>query len=109
MADQSRNLEIAGFDLGHGQPALALALENSTCEPKMLEVQNERSFITAVAEHPTKGVPIGEEAGTTRDAANLKDPLQKPRPRQTRAAASHHEVCWQSLPVFGRRTQTPGR
>ncbi len=78
MADQSRNLEIAGFDLGHGESALALAMENSTCEPKMLEVQGERSFITAVAEHPTKGVLIGEEAYTTRGAANLRICFKSP-------------------------------
>lgn len=64
--------EIIGFDLGHGETALSVAAVASITEPQVLEVQSKRSFITAVAVHPKRGVIIGEDAYTARNLESLK-------------------------------------
>lgn len=64
--------DIIGFDLGHGESALTLAKVISVTEPQVLEVQSNRSFITAVAEHPKRGIIIGEDAYKARDLDSLR-------------------------------------
>ncbi len=64
--------EIVGFDLGHGESALAVAAVTAITEPQVLEVQSKRSFITAVAVHPKRGIIIGEDAYTARNLDSLK-------------------------------------
>ncbi len=64
--------DIVGFDLGHGESALTLAKVISITEPQVLEVQASRSFITAVAEHPKRGVLIGEDAYKARELDSLR-------------------------------------
>ncbi len=71
-------LEIVGFDLGHGETALALAQVSATTEPQILDVQNKRSFITAVAVHPRRGVIIGEDAYTARQLDSLRVRFKSP-------------------------------
>ena len=77
-AEACRNLEIIGFDFGHGESAVALTMGASMGEPKILEVAGSRSFITAVAGHPTRGVLIGREAYATRDATHLQIAFKSP-------------------------------
>ncbi len=64
--------DIIGFDLGHGESALTLAKVVSVTEPQVLEVQSSRSFITAVAEHPKRGIIIGEDAYKARQLDSLR-------------------------------------
>jgi len=64
--------EIIGFDLGHGESALTLAMVDAKTEPQVLDVQSRKSFISAVAVHPKRGVIIGEEAYTARSLDTLK-------------------------------------
>lgn len=64
--------EVVGFDLGHGESALALTRVATTSEPQILEIQNQRSFITAVALHPKRGVIIGDDAYTARQLDSLQ-------------------------------------
>lgn len=63
--------EIIGFDLGHGESALTLATVSAITEPQVLDIQNQRSFITAVATHPKRGVLIGEEAYAAKNLETL--------------------------------------
>ncbi|MDZ7705121.1 MAG: Hsp70 family protein [Trueperaceae bacterium] len=72
------DLEIVGFDLGHGETALALAQVAATTEPQILDVQNKRSFISAVAVHPRRGVIIGEDAYTARQLDSLRVRFKSP-------------------------------
>jgi hypothetical protein len=79
--------ETVGFDLGHGESALAIAMMSATTEPQILEIQSERAFITAVAIHPTRGVIIGGDAYAARELDSLhvgfKSPhLDKPEIRE---------------------------
>ena len=53
--------EFIGFDLGHGETALARAYGATIREPEILEYQGERSFVTAIARTP-EGIKIGAEA-----------------------------------------------
>ncbi len=53
--------EFIGFDLGHGESAVARSYAGSTREPEILEFQGERSFVTAVA-RDGKSVRIGAQA-----------------------------------------------
>jgi hypothetical protein len=80
-------LEIVGFDLGHGESALALAQVAATTEPQVLDLQPRKSFITAVAVHPKHGVLIGEDAYTARNLESLRvgfksSRLQQPETRE---------------------------
>src|SRR4051794_637038 len=80
----STNATIIGFDLGHGETALTKTSSSATKEPQILEIKGKRTFITAVAKHPEKGVLIGEEAYATRNLEGLtvgfKSPnLDKPK------------------------------
>lgn len=60
MADRE-DLEFVGFDLGHGETALARAYARSLREPEILEYRGQRSFVTAVAQSG-KNTRIGAEA-----------------------------------------------
>jgi hypothetical protein len=63
--------EIIGFDLGHGESALTIATVSAITEPQVLDIQNQRSFITAVATHPKRGILIGEEAYIAKNLETL--------------------------------------
>lgn len=75
-------IETVGFDLGHGESALALAMMSATTEPQILEIQSERAFITAVAIHPTRGVIIGGDAYAARELDSLRVGFKSPHLNQ---------------------------
>lgn len=60
MSD-TRDMEFIGYDLGHGETAIARAWARSAREPEILEHAGERSFVTAVARDKS-GVRIGAGA-----------------------------------------------
>jgi len=66
---------VVGFDLGHGETALALTHARKTTAPTVLELTgasgNGRQHITAVGEHPDRGVLLGEEAVEARGVTSL--------------------------------------
>jgi hypothetical protein len=64
--------EIIGFDLGHGESAVTIAVATALTEPQVLDVQGRKSMITAVAQHPHRGVLIGEDAYTAKNLQNLR-------------------------------------
>ena len=72
MTDAPRST-IVGFDLGHGQTALALAHADRDTYPAVLDLPGAvgRQHVTAVAEHPSRGVLIGEEAAGARGITHL--------------------------------------
>ncbi len=74
----NRDVEIVGFDLGHGETAVALAMLSATVEPQMLDVYGTRSILTAVAQHPTRGVLIGDDAFMARNVSNLRIAFKSP-------------------------------
>lgn len=55
-------LETIGFDLGHGETAVAKAVIESIEPPEMLEVNNKKNQITALGWHPELGYLVGEQA-----------------------------------------------
>ncbi|MEM7729634.1 MAG: hypothetical protein AAF311_10215 [Pseudomonadota bacterium] len=58
-----KDVEFIGFDLGHGETALARAFAQGHAEPEILEYRGTRSLVTAVSKDgPT--VRIGAEALT---------------------------------------------
>jgi molecular chaperone DnaK (HSP70) len=72
-------IETIGFDLGHGETAVAKAIVESIEPPQMLEVNNKKNQITALGWHPKLGYLVGEQAliqaGVTQLAITFK---QKP-------------------------------
>lgn len=70
---------IVGFDFGHGETALATARAAKAAAPAVLALpgSTRKQHITAVAEHPQRGVLVGEEAwsarGTTSFFLGFKD------------------------------------
>ena len=54
--------ETIGFDLGHGETAVAKAKVESIESPEMLEVNNKKVQITAIGWHPELGTLVGEQA-----------------------------------------------
>ncbi len=55
-------VETIGFDLGHGETAVAKARIESIEPPEMLEVNNKKVQITALGWHPELGYLVGEQA-----------------------------------------------
>lgn len=64
--------DIIGFDLGHGETAIAKTLLRTSDEPKVLDViGNKASIISAVAMTQDKGTVIGEEAFKVTGSENV--------------------------------------
>ncbi|MBH8565232.1 Hsp70 family protein [Nostoc sp. CENA67] len=55
-------LETIGFDLGHGETAVAKAIVESIEPPQMLEINHKKNQITALGWHPQLGYLVGEQA-----------------------------------------------
>jgi molecular chaperone DnaK (HSP70) len=53
-------LETIGFDLGHGETAVAKAIVESIEPPQMLEINNKKNQITALGWHPQLGYKLFE-------------------------------------------------
>ena len=73
-----KDVEIIGFDLGHGETAVALAMVSATAEPQILDLYGTRSILTAVAHHPTRGVLIGDDAFLSRNVMSLHIAFKSP-------------------------------
>jgi len=58
---ESKQLEFIGYDLGHGETAVARAYGGSAREPEIIEHAGEKSFVSAVARNKS-GVRIGAQA-----------------------------------------------
>ncbi|MBW4637418.1 MAG: hypothetical protein KME05_04140 [Gloeocapsa sp. UFS-A4-WI-NPMV-4B04] len=65
-------LEIIGFDLGHGETAVAKAKVESIEPPEMLEINNKKVQITALGKHPDLGYLVGEQALIQAGVTQLK-------------------------------------
>ncbi|ACK71672.1 conserved hypothetical protein [Gloeothece citriformis PCC 7424] len=65
-------LEIIGFDLGHGETAIAKAIVDSIEPPQMLEINNQKHQITALGRHPRLGYLVGEQALIQAGVTELK-------------------------------------
>ncbi|HBB34046.1 MAG TPA: hypothetical protein DDZ80_29615 [Cyanobacteria bacterium UBA8803] len=81
-------LETIGFDLGHGETAVAKAKVESIEPPEMLEINNKKVQITALGRHPDLGYLIGEQAliqaGVTHLQISFKQkPNHDPNYRET--------------------------
>jgi molecular chaperone DnaK (HSP70) len=81
-------LETIGFDLGHGETAVAKARVESIESPEMLEVNNKKVQITALGWHPELGYLVGEQAliqaGVTQLKISFKEkPNNDPNYRKT--------------------------
>ncbi|MFI1682876.1 Hsp70 family protein [Streptomyces sp. NPDC020607] len=62
------DIVIIGFDLGHGETALASVHADRITQPEMLDLPGSRGrrHISAVLDHPSDGVLVGESAITAR-------------------------------------------
>ncbi|MDZ7963977.1 MAG: Hsp70 family protein [Nostoc sp. DedSLP03] len=81
-------LETIGFDLGHGETAIAKAIVESIEPPQMLEINNKKNQITALGWHPKLGYLVGEQAliqaGVTQLTISFKQkPHNDPKYRET--------------------------
>lgn len=65
-------LETIGFDLGHGETAVAKARVESIEPPEMLEINNKKVQITALGWHPDLGYLVGEQALIQAGVTQLK-------------------------------------
>lgn len=79
MSSNTTIHEFVGFDLGHGETAITSTTLYTEAEPKVIEVvPNKRAIITAVAEHPTRGILIGDNAYKQRGQSNLRVTFKSP-------------------------------
>ncbi|MBD2357949.1 Hsp70 family protein [Tolypothrix sp. FACHB-123] len=81
-------LETIGFDLGHGETAVAKAIVESIEPPQMLEINNRKNQITALGWHPRLGYLVGEQAliqaGVTQLTISFKQkPNNDPKYQET--------------------------
>ncbi|MCL1467285.1 Hsp70 family protein [Argonema galeatum] len=65
-------LETIGFDLGHGETAVAKAIVESIEPPEMLEVNNKKIQVTALGWHPELGYLVGDQALIQAGVTQLK-------------------------------------
>ncbi|MBW4642702.1 MAG: hypothetical protein KME23_06815 [Goleter apudmare HA4340-LM2] len=57
------SVTIIGFDLGHGKTALARMFSGANSEPEIVEIDNKKIIITAIAyDKETNFVYLGEDA-----------------------------------------------
>ncbi len=73
-------LAAIGFDLGHGETAVAMAAVGSSAAPEMLHPGDTTRMhvTTAVAIHPTRGVLVGDDAVTAPGVEHLWVPFKGP-------------------------------
>lgn len=65
-------LDIIGFDLGHGETALArIASGDGDAEPEMIEIMSKKSQITALGFKPGLGDLVGDQALKTTGISEL--------------------------------------
>ena len=91
---------VIGFDLGHGETALAYVRLGSHAWPKMLEVNKKKTQITAVARHPKRGTLIGEDAfmlGATEFRIGFKRKPSEATPDQRQAIQRFAKALYQWL------------
>lgn len=62
MTTNSENYHIIGFDLGHGKTALAQVMSNNKSEPEIIEIQNQKYQMTAIAYDAQRLPIIGDAA-----------------------------------------------
>lgn len=70
LLKQKANLEIIGFDLGHGETAICRTMLASTAEPEVIDIEGKPSIITAVG-MVNGEIAIGEKAYLSRNAQDL--------------------------------------
>src|SRR5262245_4252823 len=64
-------VEIIGFDVGPGESGVARVGLDGGAEPEMLEINGEKSQVSAIATHPTLGILIGKRAYLSPDVRTL--------------------------------------
>ncbi|MEH2078873.1 MAG: Hsp70 family protein [Nostoc sp.] len=101
-------LETIGFDLGHGETAVAKAVVESIEPPQMLEINNKKNQITALGWHPKLGYLVGEQAliqaGVTQLTISFKQkPHNDPKYRETISTfvATYYRLLKESKQVAG--------
>lgn len=104
-------LETIGFDLGHGETAVAKARVESIEPPEMLEVNNKKIQITALGWHPDLGYLIGEQALIQAGVTQLKiafkrRPNNDPDYRRTisKFLEIYYHLLQESKQIEGRET-----
>jgi hypothetical protein len=70
LLKQKANLEIIGFDLGHGETAICRTMLSSTAEPEIIDIEGKPSIITAVS-MVNGEIAIGEKAYLSRNSQDL--------------------------------------
>jgi molecular chaperone DnaK (HSP70) len=93
-------LETIGFDLGHGETSVAKALADSIEPPQMLEINNKKNQITALAWHPKLGYLVGEQALIQAGVTQLKISFkQKPNndPDYRETMRTYIATCYRLL------------
>ena len=102
-------LETIGFDLGHGETAVAKAIVESIEPPQMLEINNKKNQITALGWHPKLGYLVGEQAliqaGVTQLTISFKQkPNNDPKYRETISTfvATYYRLLQESKQVEGK-------
>ncbi|MEH1809246.1 Hsp70 family protein [Nostoc sp.] len=101
-------LETIGFDLGHGETAVAKAVVESIEPPQMLEINNKKNQITALGWHPKLGYLVGEQAliqaGVTQLTISFKQkPNNDPKYRETISTfvATYYRLLKESKQLAG--------
>ncbi|MBN3886480.1 MAG: Hsp70 family protein [Nostoc sp. JL34] len=101
-------LETIGFDLGHGETAIAKAIVESIEPPQMLEINNKKNQITALGWHPKLGYLVGEQAliqaGVTQLTISFKQkPNNDPKYRETISTfvATYYRLLKESNQLVG--------
>ena len=100
------NVTVVGFDLGHGDTAIASTRLATTDEPRLLSVNGLRTIPSIVGRHQDNRIVFGEIAG--RNATELVEAYERFKSPDFEARwqrrQSHPDVCQRNLQdVAGRQ------
>jgi molecular chaperone DnaK (HSP70) len=96
-------LETIGFDLGHGETAVAKARVESIEPPEMLEINNKKVQITAIGWHPDLGYLVGEQALIQAGVTQLKISFKEKPNNDSKLQEDNPQFPGNLLPPFKRK------
>ena len=81
VLDPAAVREIVGFDLGHGETAVAKAALDGQAHPKVVALGGKRAQVSALGFHPRRGLVVGEEAVLDPDMDAVRIAFKEPPDR----------------------------
>ena len=101
--------EVIGFDLGHGETAVAKAAVDGQAHPMVVALGGKRSQVSAIGFHPQRGFVLGDEAVLDPAVEAVLICFKEPPGRSAMARSNRQRVSRRLLPRAAGRRSHPRR